>query len=149
MLTYMGRRFRSNASSHAFHQLGGIPLKYIGWQADSTQCAQFGDFAESTLDTDRTGVEAQQAEWQFFLFFSLCNWFSHEQSIQVLLHLGREACQDDGVDLRFVCQQPPVDQRRYIVWSFDPTGAALGMNQLTQTLRMLFVRKNLGAEPVL
>ena len=148
VLANMGRRLGGNASPQTFHQFGCIPSKQVRWQADGSQGTQFGDFGQRTLDADRTGVEAQQAQRQFLFFVPLRNWFSHEQHIQALLHLRREACCDDGIDLRFVCQEPRLNQCGNVIWSFDPTGTALGANEFTQTLRMLFMRKNLGAEPV-
>ncbi len=66
----------------------------------------------------------------------------------MLLHFGGKACCDDRIDLRFIGHEPGLNQRGDVIWSFDPTGAALGANQLTQRLRMLFMRKNLGTEPV-
>jgi hypothetical protein len=59
-----------------------------------------------------------------------------------------ETCSDGGIDLRLVCQQPGLNQCCDITWNFDPTGSALGTNQFAETLRMLFMMENIGAEPI-
>jgi hypothetical protein len=70
------------------------------------------------------------------------------QRIKALLHLRREACHDDRIDLRFIGHKPCLNQRRDVIWGFDPTGAALSANEFTQPFRMLFMGKDLGTEPV-
>jgi hypothetical protein len=62
VLTNMRGGFGGNPSAQAFDQLGGIALKQVRRQLDSSQCSQFGDLGERTFHANRARVMAQQAE---------------------------------------------------------------------------------------